>query len=124
MRDLKKIYDNSVSESEKEWDAVMFVDKAIKTSVEIELEILARVLCGREKFEIIEATKEEDLFVRTHAQVDGLGGVATIVTKHKMLCKMRFVKFWGDNKAQIYTQIIDFYMSGRNPCSSAIFKLK
>lgn len=119
MRNEKQLLDSFTPEHEKEWDARLFIDSAVKNKVEFTLEVLARALSG--KYEIKwNYSQGKDFSQVEHIETDNKKWVT--VTKHfKIEARMSSYIFYGNSKTDIYLKIIDFWAGkqGIFPCGAA-----
>lgn len=120
MRSTTDLLNSFLPKHEKEWDARLFVDQAIKESTERQLEILARALSGICEIRIkVHQEPQEQV---TYADTDcNTFPKKTIKYTHEAYVDTYV--FFGNNKTQLYLQIIDFWAGKVSifPCAGASF---
>jgi len=125
MRDLKTAFDAIANTNEKLWDSRLFIDKALKNETEHTLGIIAKALAGRYK---IVFNSQDAPYEKTEDICGDNSAWVKVTTKHKLMVNMRdedsgYV-FYGNNKIEIFVQIINFW-AGRCsifPCAGAQIK--
>lgn len=120
MRDQSNLINAFIPLHEKKWEASLFSDKAIKSSVEYHLETLARALSGRTQLIIRMAEKDRPFEQVNHIQSDD-GNWIVKTEKYKWMCKIDEFRVYGINKIQLWLNVIDFW-AGRTikfPCGGA-----
>lgn len=129
MRNLKTTYDALVPKHEKEWDAKLLIDSALKNDVEHKLQIMAHALSGKYKISF-EKSPHKDKLHKNEVHTSGdCGSFVKTTTKHKLLAKLQSEDsgyvFYGNNNTQIYLQIIDFWAGKCSvfPCGGAQFQV-
>lgn len=125
MRDQSNLINEFIPLHEKKWEASLFSDKAIKSSVEYHLEILARTLSGRTELIIRMAEKDHPFEQINHIQSDN-GDWIVKTEKYKWMCNIGEFRVYGINKIQLWLNVIDFW-AGRTtkfPCGGASMRVK
>jgi hypothetical protein len=121
MRDTKNVLESLMPMHEKEWDARLFIDSAIKGNADRQLQIIARALSGRHPIRF-ERTPDEG-YVSTKHQKDEHGNYFKVVENFKILAKMDKYIFYGNSNAEIWLKIIGFWLVKETvfPCGGAAF---
>lgn len=117
MRNQQEMINSFMPTHEKEWEARLLVDKAIKGQSEYQLEAIARALSGKNeiKFEY-EAPLNKPTF-----HVCGDDGTWIKETKQfKISAKMGSYCFYANTKAGIWLEIIKFWIEKESvfPCGA------
>lgn len=120
MRNENMLLNEFVPMHEKEWDARLFIDDAIKTKAEYKLESIARALTGSRLIEFDYANSEQ--FLENTEHIEGNNGVwIEKTTKYKLRARMKEYHFYGNNKIELWLKIIDFWAGKTSifPCGGA-----
>lgn len=122
MRSENKILNTFMPISEKEWEARLFIDEAIKNKVEYTLEALARALSGKSKIKFTYAEKAKPFENTENIQGDD-GKWVTKTQKFAIEIKMDEFVFYGNTETQLWLKIIDFWAGKVTvwPCGGAGF---
>jgi len=120
MRIQKRLLDSFLPKHEGEWDARLFIDSAIKQNVEFTLEILTKALSGVNeiKFTFHQEPQEHFIYQETDEKT-----FPKYTFKYLCEAKVDSYCFFGKNKIQLLTQIIDFWAGKESvyPCGGAYF---
>ena len=122
MRKQIQLLNDFVPLHEKEWEAMLLIDEAIKSKAEYALESIARMLSGANEVSLSFA-QEMLPFERTeHIETDKKEWVQK-TTEHLIEAKMREFVFYGNSRTEIWLQIIDFWAGKQTmwPCGGANF---
>lgn len=120
MRDLKQMVNSFVPGHEKTYEAQMFVDTAIKSSVEYSLECCARALSGGYAI-LLEKSDVGGYTWTEHIKTDSDGWVE-VTKKYQYMAKMEEYSFFADSTAEIWLNIIEFWMKPKvYPCGGSGF---
>jgi hypothetical protein len=107
MRKQNNLLDSFLPKHEKEWESRLFIDEAIKNSVEFHLETIARALCG--KYEIKLKKAHERPFERTeHIEGDCKSWIRK-TERFEWEASFDCWVIYGKNKTQMWLNIIDFW---------------
>ncbi|AQX86110.1 hypothetical protein I6H88_06655 [Elizabethkingia bruuniana] len=118
MRNLKTVANNFIPKHEKEWDARLFVDEAIKSQSEDWLEIICRALSGSNEIKISKSTDRR--FEKTRWIKADDGNYFNVTETFQYRCTMDRFVFHGNSHSEIYLEIIKFWISGSIfPCAGA-----
>lgn len=122
MRKLNDLGNCFIPKHEKEWEARLFIDSAIKGSVEYQLEAIARALSGRHEIRFTPADESNPFINKEDIQGDD-GKWVSKTSEYQIEARMDSFIFYGKNKIQIWTKIIDFWAGKESifPCGSASF---
>lgn len=120
MREQKRLLDSFLPKHESEWDARLFIDSSIKQNVEFHLEILAKALSGINE---IKYTFHQEPHSHIIYQETDKGTFPEYTLKYLCEAKVSSYCFFGKNKIQLLTQIIDFWAGKESvfPCGGAYF---
>lgn len=119
MRNPIDLLNSLSSNTEKKWDARLFIDSAVKQSVGFHLGVIANALCGPYKIRFEKATKV--LFENTeYHRTDG-GEYVKVTTEYQYMATFDKWVFYGNNKISVLTKIIDFWAGKETvfPCGAA-----
>lgn len=122
MRNEKTMLNTFMPINEKEWEARLFIDEAIKNKAEYTLEAVARALSGKSKIKFAYAEKEKPFEHRDHISGDE-GKWITKTEKFAIEAKMDEFVFYGNTEMQLWLKIIDFWAGKVTvfPCGGASF---
>ena len=122
MRKLNDLGNSFIPKHEKEWEARLFIDSAIKGSVEYQLEAIARALSGRHEIRI-NTTVDSHLFLNKEDIQGDDGKWISKTSKYPIEARMDAFVFYGKNETQIWVKIIDFWAGNESiyPCGAASF---
>lgn len=122
MRNEKEMLNSFMPIEEKEWEARLFIDEAIKNKTEYNLEAIARSLSGAYNIEFDYAEKDKPFEYTEHIQGDSKKFI-TNTNKYRVKAKMREFVFYGNKKVDIWLRIIDFWAGKVTifPCGGACF---
>lgn len=108
MRNEQKMINSFMPIHEKEYEARLFIDEAIKGKVEYQLQAMARALSGNNKIRLRYSNNEEQ--VESIEQVKGDCGTYVRVSKKWAIeARLREFAFYGNNEIQIWLEIINFW---------------
>lgn len=116
------LFTSFIPSLEKEWEAKLFIDEAIKNNVEFHLEAIARALCGSYSIKF-EYAERDNYFERTETIKDDNGNYFGRTEKFKIKAYMKEFIFYADNRISIWLQIINFWAGECTifPCGGANF---
>lgn len=122
MRKQIQLINDFVPLHEKEWEAMLLIDEAIKSKVEYALETLARTLSGANVISLSFAQEPLPFERIEHIETDKKEWVEK-TTEHLIEAKMREFVFYGNNRTEIWLRIIDFWAGKQAiwPCGGANF---
>lgn len=123
MRNQSNLLNSFLPEHEKEWDARLFIDDAIKTKVEYDLESIARALSGNAKIRLEYKPTHDSFFEHTeHIEADDKSWIK-VTKKYKIEARMMEYVFYGNTKTDIWLRVIDFWAGKKTifPCGGAGF---
>lgn len=113
MRSTLDMAYSFMPQNEKEYEAVLFVDEAIREKVEYHLAALARALCGPKNMNIEYAgPSDTDRFEHTEHKQDNLGGWHELTSRYKyriLFGHNREYTVYGTNLTQAYLRLIDWF---------------
>ena len=124
MRNEKEMLNSFMPLHEKEWEARLFIDSAIKNKSEYTLEAIARALSGKKKLSLRYCEDKKPFEFTEHLQGDGEGNVWIKQTRqYRIQMKMEEYCFFGNNMIEIWLKIIDFWAGKVSifPCGGAGF---
>lgn len=121
MRENNKLLQSFMPKHEKEWDARLFIDTAIKGNVEYQTQVLARALSGRYDIKIVHAKDER--FTQTRHVLSDEGDYFKVTESFKLQAKVSSYVFYGNNMTELWLKIIGFWavQEGVFPCGGAAF---
>ena len=121
MRTQVELLSQILSPEEKEWEARLFVDEAIKSSVEFELQKIAKALSGGCYFLI----EESDVGFEDMCYIKGDDKNYHKVTERRKFCISMKTSdsgwiFYADNRIGLWLKVIDFWAGKQTifPCAS------
>lgn len=106
-------------EHEKEYEARLMIDEAIKEKTEYHLEAIARMLSGKNKIRWHYAKEEPIEHVESFEDVNG--NWFQVKHKHAIEARMREFVFYGNSRTEIFLKIIDFWAGKKTifPCGGS-----
>lgn len=108
MRNEKEMLDSFIPLHEKEWEARLFIDEAIKNKTDYTLETIARALSGKSNIKFAYAKKDKPFEHTEHIEGDDKKWI-TKTSKYGIQAKMRPFVFYGNTKTDLWLKIIDFW---------------
>ena len=119
MRNEMKMLNSFMPLREKEWEARLFIDEAIKNKAEYTLEAVARALAGV-KIEIFYGTQEKPFEYKRHIRGDDDRWIEK-TEKYLYQATMRGFVFHANTKIGIWLQVIEFWTEKKViwPCGGA-----
>lgn len=107
---------------EKEWEARLFIDEAIKNKAEYTLEAVARALSGKHRIEVAYGTKEKPFERKYHIKGDDDKWIEQ-TKKYLFEAKMREFVVHANTLTGIWLAIIKFWTEDKTiwPCGGAAF---
>lgn len=122
MRNQNQMLDSFMPLHEKEWEARLFIDEAIKSKTEYTLEAIARALSGTNNINFSYSEKDKPFEHMEHIKGDDEKWI-TKTNKFKIEARMREFIFRGNTKTDIWLKIIDFWAGNVTvfPCGGASF---
>lgn len=122
MRKQNQMLSAFMPRHEKEWEARLFIDEAIKSKVEYHLEAIAKALSGKDEIKLDYTTEDKPFIHTDHIEGDD-GKWTTKSKKYRIEARMREFVFHGNKEIEIWLKVIDFW-AGREvcfPCGGASF---
>ena len=122
MRNEKDMLNAFMPPSEKNFEARLFIDEAIKNKAEYTLEAVARALSGPCAISVSNAKEGSPYKNTEHIKGDD-GEWVSVTNQYSMVAKMNEFVFYGNKKTELWLRIIDFW-AGREaqwPCGGASF---
>lgn len=122
MRNQKEMSDSFIPLQEKEWEARVFIDEAIKNKTDYTLETIARALSGKCNINFTYAEKDKPFEYTEHIEGDDKKWI-TKTSKYGIQARMRQFIFYGNTKTDLWLKIIDFWAGKTTvfPCGGASF---
>jgi hypothetical protein len=122
MRDQNGLLNSFVPQYEKDWDARLYIDEAIKSQAEYHLQTIARALSGKHDIRLNYADKDKPIDRTQHIEGDD-GTWIKKTTKHLIEARMDSFVFYGNDITQIWIQVIDFWIGKKMiwPCGGAAY---
>lgn len=122
MRNEKEMLDSFIPLHEKEWEARVFIDEAIKNKTDYTLETIARALSGKSNIKFAYAKKDKPFEHTQHIEGDDKKWI-TKTNKYGIQARMREFIFYGNTKTDLWLKIIDFWTGNITvfPCGGASF---
>lgn len=119
MRDMKYMFRDFVPLNEIEWQSRKFIDGAIKSKIELQLEVIARALSGSQKIKI--RYSDDPMFKRIdHIKADN-GKWFEVTKNYKWEVSFGRHSLCGINKIDMWLKVIEFWAANERlyPCGGA-----
>lgn len=123
MRKTNEMLNTFMPQPEKDWEAKLFIDQAIKAQAEYALECVARALSGAYDIQLEYKTQDEPFEDTEHIKGDD-GSWIQKTGKYKLRAKMREFTFYGNKPIDLWVKIIHFWTVNQTimPCGGAQYK--
>lgn len=122
MRNTKQMLNSFMPKHEKEWEAKLIIDEAIKSNAEYKLEAIARALSGKNEVKFSYTNKDKPFEQTEHICGNDEKWIEK-TSKYLIEARMREFVFYGNSEIDIWLKVIDFWAGKVTifPCGGANF---